>query len=819
MPRPKYSQTKITDFLLPMGAGEDDGFDALNRQLDQLNLHKVGARFVGTMPVYVGGDIGDLSDSEDEEYDTEDEERFDELSASSFTAGQPTPHFSTRKWGTKKGKQVVREHVGYLKQDYAQDVEVEYDDTAISVVVQPLLNKMAETALVNTAAEAVEDVVSVSMGLNRMLSVSDRKNELLKLELKARAESDVQHKAFGVYWDVKWYNARGKEVSHSDVRGYYKKLKAYDKESGTDYAEQFVAVNEKGIKPPYQDLREYAKNHELTKELVQDAREQNPEQPVYMHVLDGDVESYNGVYSEYLQYIQASGTIPVVMSTGYGVTQELETDYPIVQAVLLDLMIRRATAKVFPAGVYYAEPNLCVLIPAGSTTVPESFRNNGTSQVSESAVMISNVLESRGAVDHPIVFIDATPLQTTIPDRFRVNKRGGDHKFSAEFVDGGLPTQRYLVKMQNISQTSLSLLQWAKSLNVNNALKLNAKVNNQKLAGMICRYVKGDEDDTELLKVMSADQVEIIARAYEARGMAIVHYRKHYMQAPDEDIIRTLVQHASGVDIDEETIDIIAGADILDLIEEDVITLNELAGLADETLQELLYNEDVINVVRDDGVAFEDIVEIYYEYFDGTGEDLSEYDISEITSAWQNYPDEFSALYNSDVGIARILEVLECEGEFIDLYVKHDAHRLDLDLDRLVELYDNNKECFVALLSDPDELVSIGSEEEFIGKYEKYQEQVAENEQEGYACGDEDPYEMMKYDRVMDGFDEEEYQSLLYPSGEYPDSELEGDDEDLLYPDEYGGYDSDNQTMASGDSWDEYDDEIEVLGSDDEWGW
>lgn len=846
MPRSKRVKTttstkslKITDFFKPKPADESsveeldlDDFDLSDDELDTddeliapmqavaiANPAKPSARFVGSMIAYVPGSMGEESDCE--EYTPQEEVKFDKLKIGGFGA-MPTAPYSTRKLN-KHGKVNEDQVVGHLKPQYAQDVTYTANPDAISTVAQPLLDKMEETAMSPAAEFEVQEITSLSMCLNRMMSLSSRKNAILIKELSAETDSTIAHETFGVYWHAKWFDSNGKPVKLSVVKTFYKKLKAYDRDHDTNLAQQFREANESGIGIPYQELREHAKNHDKTKALVAAARAEDPEAPVYLHMVDSDVQSYNGVYSEYLEYIKTSGTIPVIMSTGYGVTDERAGDNPLVQAVMLDRMIRVATAKVFPAGVYYAEPNLCVLIPAGSATVPESIRGRGAyQQKAESAVWIEHLLKTRVSEDHPIMFIDAAPLLTAIPDRFRTNKRDGEHKFSAEFKAGGSPTMADFNTMKNISQTSLDLWQWVKTLNTNNGLELSAKVNARKLAGFIYKYLQTNSDDAKasLLAVMEQEQIDLIDRAYAAREAAILHYKQKFMNIPDDELLNEVIAEYDALEIDDDTYDIISGASITDMFKTGVLDLKELIEMRDATLNTLLYADNVIEALRARKVDFDDVVEVYEECIDGTDEDITDFDIEELVAAWNQDQDSFTSLAGNECPISIIIQVFQNDNEFIEAYVEHNAHNLDIDLDELEAAYEYDSGLLHAMLDDPKDLLEGLGASEFIAQYKNFQEQLEEDEREGGDIGDLTPYQMMVNKDIEDNFDwrdwsnefeslsdaegedDEEYESLMYPSGEIADraDEYKSDDEDM-----YDDGSSSDGSEISMDSW--YDDE------------
>lgn len=237
------------------------------------------ARFVANTPLYVGGQIE--GESSDESYDSSEESEFDNLSDSDFTT-LPTPHYSTRTKGyiknTKTGKKIIAP--AQPTGDLSIVEEITPTTPVSSKVVQPLLNLLQTTGLESGAEERIEEVVSLSVGLNRMHSLSTRNNALLTTELAAETHGSITHAKFGTYWEVQWYDNKGGEVEFSAVRSFYKKLKRYDQEHDTSYAPKFLSANESGVEVPYQSLRQWAKNHKSTKELVALARAEDGTDPV-----------------------------------------------------------------------------------------------------------------------------------------------------------------------------------------------------------------------------------------------------------------------------------------------------------------------------------------------------------------------------------------------------------------------------------------------------------------------------------------------------------------------------------------------------------
>lgn len=173
--------------------------------------------------------------------------------------------------------------------------------------------------------------------------------------------------------------------------------------------------------PPYQKIREYLKNDEKTKKLVREIREDNC--LVYFSFIDADTVSFNQVYSSYLQIVQDHSNDhsdpPTVMTTGY--------EFPegkFKEASQVDRKMRIKTAKHFPLGTYYPEPNFCVLLSPGVDTLLESFIDKRSqSESMESPVLIRQV-KMRDMSHFSAIFADGKPIITTVPLGSKVDSKG-----------------------------------------------------------------------------------------------------------------------------------------------------------------------------------------------------------------------------------------------------------------------------------------------------------------------------------------------------------------------------------------------------------
>ncbi|CAF0994568.1 unnamed protein product [Brachionus calyciflorus] len=328
-----------------------------------------------------------------------------------------------------------------------------------SKMILPFLNKLESTGLENNSNEKISDLISSVIFLNRPLSLSSRKNKILIKEFTRKSEaSKIKHKIIAGFWSIIWKDKNKDEVDYSRVRKFYKRYKKCFPEK----AKKFRELNEESnqnIQVPYQVLREFAKNHDSTKEFIRDAKEKSKH--VYLSFVDGDTVSFNGIYSSYLGLYRNSNTIiPTVMSTGYEYSSEVQSDRPFIEASKLDRIIRTGIAEIFPQGVYYPEPNFCILVLDDKNCIEESFidKKRDDNRL-ESAIILGNLLRKRG--DKLWIFASENPVLIEIPERVRLIKNHKKIKieFSSEF-------------QKLIRQSSTDGLTIAKNLYINRGISL-----------------------------------------------------------------------------------------------------------------------------------------------------------------------------------------------------------------------------------------------------------------------------------------------------------------------------------------------------------
>lgn len=358
-----------------------------------------------------------------------------------------------------------------------------------SRMMQPILDKLSTEGFVG--ADMTSLPLSVSFGLNRPKSLSTGKNRLLYEEAKSIPNSSITSLHFSFFWNYRWEmlqqtrtGVKPVAVNYETVRSFYKQLKKYN----PGRARHFRRMNENQSRNPmvpYREIRETLKNHQNTKDLVQQAWKHGSSTHVYLSFIDADTKKFGKNEGLYTTYTQLSTELkaPDVMSTGYEYFDE--KSHPLIQfASMLDRQVRAATAKHVPMGVYYPEPNICVKVPQDQSTVPESFHEltktgylSSASYTSpkESVLLLSKVCKRIG---FSAVYANHNPLLTTTTVRATKNKKGGGFNFGAAKLHNGKfydwSWQNIKDIMHNISQSHLQPMEWAK--NLLHAYECNTKV-------------------------------------------------------------------------------------------------------------------------------------------------------------------------------------------------------------------------------------------------------------------------------------------------------------------------------------------------------
>lgn len=435
--------------------------------------------FVINTPMFVPIDETTLTDSSDEELDGE-------YSLDDFKV---PPYYV--KFGNdpkiKSGPKSLAERGKLLKYNL-QRVQLSNSSNPSSYA-DPFLEKLK---FEGWTEEFTGNAFAV-IGLNSSRSLSTARNQALYDEFNRVTKSDLPHEVMGFFWDRTWYkkedNAETK-VSYAEARKFYKQFKKFNRNEAKDFRKR----NENNGDVPYQDIRERLKESAEAAEIVGRIREKSPDTTVYLSLTDSDTKHFNGIYTEYENFVIGQSSSPHVMSTGYEFSDDpKDYDDPsedlisklanLNLASKIDRAVRIETAKLIPTGVYYPEPNTSILIPSPHIILPATFLDYSPSSQGkdESAVVLREIIKKRDTSFH---FIDGRPLITALPKRAFKRARAGMFKFSEALTRDGFYTEDVqkrevnLTNLADLAQSHFHSLYWAKYLYKNNPDVL--KDNNEK---------------------------------------------------------------------------------------------------------------------------------------------------------------------------------------------------------------------------------------------------------------------------------------------------------------------------------------------------
>lgn len=504
--------------------------------------------------------------------------------------------------------------------------------------------------------------IRVCIALNRMRSVSQRKNKSLFSELESGADTDIEYESFGFFWTCTWYERQTGAVVHYDtVRSFYKQLKTYNKSMAKKFLEQEDAFEQNPENIPYQQLREYAKNHTKTKQFVRELRTTNPNVNIYLSLIDADVVDFNGIFSAYLRIIQDCYEIPTVMTTGYEFP--LDPEYGPAHRLQshMDRMMRVVTASHIPLGTYYPEPNMCILIPKDCSTVPESFIDSRRGNKSESPILLKHIQHERPHAMY--IFSNDRPLITSIPARAKVCKaprarNASKIDFSTELISGKAAPSKYDIEevFAKVSQSNSNVRNRFKNFFTNGHFdkyfNKDAKRVRQSCESIVSKMFQSKTNEemisykNKLSKLMTDPKpVNEIHKAIDERKKYDKYFTKHFERTEEEQEVIDILRK-NDIDLDNvsrETILALSIKPMLELIQETddadpVIGISELIDLDADTLRYISVNDNVIDAFKDTNIDNNALIDLLVNEFDQFDAARYEYNIAEILRRYEENP-------------------------------------------------------------------------------------------------------------------------------------------------------------------------------------
>lgn len=615
----------------------------------------------------------ELEDSSDEEPDGSfDPALFD------YKGAEPPfkkAKFSTRKPEFKKITKVPEKYQGYE-----------------STFQEDFLGKIASGGFEKADQGYRKSRIKASIGLNRMESISSRKNAELYIELGADFVSDIRYETKGFFWKCKWLGPDNKKVDFKVVRKFYKQLKYKNPEK----AKEFLKITESGVLIPYQSIREYLKNHESTKELTREFREEMDDPNIYMSFVDGDTINFNGIYSAYMRI--SSQYNPDCASTGYIFPRDKIMGDSYQLASLIDRDIRILTNAIIEGGTYFPEPNFIVRIPEDHDTIPESFIDTKIKkQNAESAALIRKVKDREGASFH---FSSDNPIVTTIMDRarFTKNNKGNPMTFSKHLKEGACPDARDFGMLKLISQSHFNEKVWYDNLFINNMIKIEGSTKPHCI-GLLAklRNPEGEQDKkdaiSELEQYIDPSIVKKIIHAAEVISKYVDTVKAKYIRSENQEKLIEILREDFSMeasDFPRFALIMLSDIKVLNAIGDSIIIPSDISkaiedGASEKDLEVIFYEERIISLILKEEIDINDLFKVRDNVQDFT------FIINSMLELYAKSDADFSKILEVYVDAIEYGENLKDLHLYMDPRIFVATGEADFDMEELFEVYSLSK--------------------------------------------------------------------------------------------------------------------------------
>uniref|UniRef100_A0A914PCS8 Uncharacterized protein n=1 Tax=Panagrolaimus davidi TaxID=227884 RepID=A0A914PCS8_9BILA len=412
--------------------------------------------------------------------------------------------------------------------------------------------------------------------------------------------------------------------------------------------------------------------------------------------------------------ILKEGKIPTVMSTGY---EFRNVEKPFEMAIELDRKIRVITNEYLPGGVYFPEPNTCILLENGENTLCESFINskNKTLKVRESPSILTNVNKNRK--DVTFLFSLDKPIITALPKRFKNVQEGGSMVLlsdiiSMEFFEmGASPLETDLKKLENVCQSHLNLQTWWTNLFTNGCIPETKVVKE-----VLKELVVGKDEKLKKITNLLPDKKKMLSNVGNvmlAHANAVIQFKEDLAKIRrserEQELLNMLKDNEKTQfsDAEKYIIPMLLEKDLLKVFDLQTICDTIVEGETEEytaenillliKLQELGYElTDMKTILKEDETYLEVIKDCFRDYEDMV---MEYFDHPEIDT--YNYIEYFYKEFgiNTDNILEKLAE--EYKGEDDSDLVKEKGRRYNIFLNATEQINSNDYDGY-EYVSDDD---------------------------------------------------------------------------------------------------------------------
>ena len=204
-------------------------------------------------------------------------------------------------------------------------------------------------------------------------------------------------------------------------------------------------------------------------------------------------------------------------------------------------------------------------------------------------------------------------------------------------------------------------------------------------------------------------------------------------------------------DFDDSLLKIVVNARILPLIEDGSLSLIEMSEVSYDVTEELLQDEEVIILLSEGTLGFNELVGIYSEYIEDSDNALGEFSFNKLYSLITSNQDEFAKwLFELGLGIDDIIRLYNDDYDMFCAFANDNAisffqeYGADIDIENMVEIYHDNPELFYALINDEEDVLGDLGVEEFIERYKQAQHEISQIPKDDPYSGAHDAYDFVR---------------------------------------------------------------------------
>lgn len=204
-------------------------------------------------------------------------------------------------------------------------------------------------------------------------------------------------------------------------------------------------------------------------------------------------------------------------------------------------------------------------------------------------------------------------------------------------------------------------------------------------------------------------------------------------------------------DFDDSLLEIVVNTKVLPLIEDGCLSLNELSETSYDTTRELLEDKEIIILLSEGILEYDELVAIYSEYIEDSDNSLGEFSFNKLYSLISSNQEEFSTLlFELNLNIDDIIRLYSDDYHMFCAFANDNAisffqeYSTEIDMEYMMKIYSDNPELFFALIKDEEDVIQNLGIDDFIAQYEQAQCKIEEIPEDDPYNGAYSAYDMVR---------------------------------------------------------------------------